>query len=58
MHENGLDTGRAERRKVHADAMWLPQHWATVLSQHSSGLASPRDIRQACRDAGYARAIG
>jgi hypothetical protein len=56
IRERGLDVKPASRAGVRSDAMWLAQHWARLqecdLTNHH-----PTNVRQECRDAGYAWAF-
>lgn len=50
---NALDQGRASDRTVRSNAMWLAEHFDSVVTNYSGGSHDPTIIRQQCRDSGY-----
>lgn len=50
---NGLNTGRAVRAGVRADAMWLAEHWERFTTVVNLKNHHPSGIRQECRNAGH-----
>jgi hypothetical protein len=55
---NALDTGLAKSNVTRSNAMWLAANWENVLAEAKAlKHHSPHNLRQECREAGYAWAF-